>query len=40
MYEQFPQVRLHAAAYEKEIAKLIENLEVNSEAVLVEYRDI
>jgi hypothetical protein len=39
-YEQFPQAKLHAAAYENEIAKLIGNLQVNNEAVLVEYRDI
>ena len=39
-YEQFPQAKLHARAYEERIAKLIGNLEVNSEAVLVEYRDI
>ena len=39
-YEQYPQAKLHARAYEDEIARLIGNLEVNSEAVLVEYRDI
>ena len=39
-YEQFPQAKLHARAYEDQIEKLIGNLEVNSEAVLVEYRDI
>ena len=39
-YEQFPQAKLHADVYEKEIAKLIGNLEVDTETVLVEYRDI
>jgi hypothetical protein len=39
-YEQFPRAKLHAKQYENEIAKLIENLEVDTETVLVEYRDI
>ncbi|MHC4836535.1 MAG: phage adaptor protein [Planctomycetota bacterium] len=39
-YEQFPQAKLHAKQYENEIAKLISNLEVDTETVLVEYRDI
>ncbi|MHC4883397.1 MAG: phage adaptor protein [Planctomycetota bacterium] len=39
-YEQFPQAKLHAAAYEQEITKLMGNLEVDTETVLVEYRDI
>jgi len=39
-YEQFPQAKLHRDVYEKEITKLIENLEVDTETVLVEYRDL
>ena len=39
-YEQFPQAKLHEKNYQKEITKLIENLEVDTETVLVEYRDI
>jgi len=39
-YEQFPQAKLHAAQYENEITKLTGNLEVDTETVLVEYRDI
>lgn len=39
-YEQFPQAKLHAKAYEQEIIKLMGNLEVDTETVLVEYRDI
>ena len=39
-YDQFPQAKLHAKQYENEIAKLIGNLEVDTETVLVEYRDI
>jgi len=36
----FPEIKAHAAAYEKEIQKLIENLDMDIETVLVEYRDI
>ena len=39
-YEQFPQAKLHEKIYEKEIAKLMGNLEVDTETVQVEYRDI
>lgn len=39
-YEQFPQAKMHTKQYENEIAKLIGNLEVDTETVLVEYRDI
>lgn len=39
-YEQYPQAKLHAARYEQEISKLMGNLEVETETVLVEYRDI
>jgi hypothetical protein len=36
----FPEIRRHSEAYEAEIAKLIANMEVDTETVLVEYRDI
>jgi hypothetical protein len=36
----FPEITKYAEAYEAEIAKLIENLDMNIETVLVEYRDI
>ena len=39
-YEQFPQAKLHARAYEDEIAKLIGNLTMNEDAVVVAYCDI
>lgn len=39
-YEEHPQAQPHREAYEKEIAKLVGNLEVETETVLVEYRDI
>jgi hypothetical protein len=39
-YEDYPQAKLHAARYEQEIAKLMGNMEVETETVLVEYRDI
>jgi hypothetical protein len=38
--KSFPEITKHAEAYEKEIAKLIENLDMDIETVLVEYRDI
>ena len=38
--KSFPEITKHAEAYEAEIAKLIENLEMDIETVLVEYRDI
>ena len=39
-YEQFPQAKLHARAYEDEIAKLIGNLGVNEDAAVVVYCDL
>ncbi|MCF7954417.1 MAG: hypothetical protein K9M75_01310 [Phycisphaerae bacterium] len=36
----FPEIRRHAQAYEREIKKLIQNLDMDIETVLVEYRDI
>ena len=36
----FPEIRRHAQAYEREIRKLIQNLDMDIETVLVEYRDI
>ena len=36
----FPEISAHADAYEREIHKLIENLELDIETLLVEYRDI
>ena len=39
-YEQFPQAKLHARAYEGEIAKLIGNLGANEDVVVVAYCDL
>ncbi|RKY09550.1 MAG: hypothetical protein DRP56_02475 [Planctomycetota bacterium] len=39
-YEQFPQAKLHARAYEDEIAKLTGNLGANEDAAVVAYCDI
>jgi len=39
-YEQFPQAKLHARAYEERIAKLIGNLQANEDAAVVAYCDI
>ena len=39
-YEQFPQAKLHARAYEERIAKLIGNLQANEDAVVVAYCDL
>ena len=39
-YEQFPQAKLHARAYEDEIAKLIGNLAMNEDVVVVAYCDL
>jgi hypothetical protein len=36
----FPEINKHAQAYEKEIRKLIRNLELDIETILVQYRDI
>ncbi len=38
--KDFPEIKEHEQLYEKEIAKLIENMEIDTETVLVEYRDI
>lgn len=38
--KDFPEIRRHAEAYEAEIAKLIANMDIDTETVLVEYRDI
>lgn len=38
--KDFPEIRKHAEAYEAEIAKLIANQDIDTETVLVEYRDI
>jgi len=38
--KSFPEITAHAEAYEREIIKLIENLDMDIETVLVEYRDI
>ncbi len=38
--KDFPEIKLHEKLYEAEIAKLIENMEIDTETVLVEYRDI
>ena len=38
--KNFPEISKHADAYEAEIGKLIENLDMDIETVLVEYRDI
>ena len=39
-YEQFPQAKLHARAYEERIAKLIGNLAMNEDVVVVAYCDL
>jgi hypothetical protein len=39
-YEQFPQAKLHARAYEDEIGKLIGNLGANEDAAVVVYCDL
>ena len=39
-YEQFPQAKLHARAYEDEIGKLIGNLQANEDAAVVAYCDL
>ena len=39
-YEQFPQAKLHARAYEEKIAKLVGNLGANEDAVVVAYCDL
>lgn len=36
----FPEIKRHAMAYEREIKKLIQNLDMDIETILVEYRDI
>ncbi len=38
--KDFPEIKKHAEAYEAEIAKLIANQDIDTETVLVEYRDI
>ncbi len=38
--KDFPEIRKHAEVYEGEIAKLIANIDIDTETVLVEYRDI
>ena len=38
--KDFPEIRKHAEVYEGEIAKLIANMDFDTETVLVEYRDI
>ncbi len=38
--KDFPEIEKHRQAYEAEIAKLIANLDIDTETVLVEYRDI
>lgn len=38
--KDFPEINKHKQAYENEIAKLIANLDIDTETVLVEYRDI
>ncbi len=38
--KDFPEIRKHAEAYEGEIAKLIANIDVDTETILVQYRDI
>jgi len=39
-YEQFPDAKLHQENYEREIEKLIGNMDADSETAIVEYRDI
>jgi len=38
--KDFPEITKHEQLYEAEIQKLIENMEIDTETVLVEYRDI
>ena len=38
--KDFPEITKHEQIYEAEIQKLIENMEIDTETVLVEYRDI
>ena len=38
--KDFPEIKKHEQLYEAEIQKLIENMEIDTETVLVEYRDI
>ena len=38
--KDFPEITKHEKLYEAEIQKIIENMEIDTEAVLVEYRDI
>ena len=38
--KDFPEITKHEQLYEAEITKLIENMEIDTETVLVEYRDI
>jgi hypothetical protein len=38
--KDFPEIQKHRQVYENEIAKLIANLDIDTETVLVEYRDI
>ncbi len=38
--KDFPEIKKHEQLYEAEIEKLITNLNIDTETVLVEYRDI
>ncbi len=38
--KDFPEIVIHEKLYEAEIEKLITNLDIDTETVLVEYRDI
>ena len=38
--KDFPEIRKHAEAYEAEIAKLIANQDIDTETILIQYRDI
>jgi hypothetical protein len=38
--KDFPEIKQHQESYEKEIEKLIANIDIDTETVLVEYRDI
>ncbi len=38
--KDFPEIKKHEQLYEAEIEKLITNLDIDTETVLVEYRDI
>ena len=38
--KDFPEITKHEELYEAEIQKQIENMEIDTETVLVEYRDI